>query len=77
MVCPNCLAHGPCDPDVSAIDAWDTRHMEDKLRDDAIAVTNQLEKLKRAARSVLNARSGTAAVWAMNDLRETLNEISQ
>lgn len=77
MVCPNCLAHGPCDPEVSAIDAWDTRHMENELRSDAIAVTQQLEKLKAAARDVLKARSNTAVVWALNHLRETLSEISE
>lgn len=77
MVCPNCLAHGPCDPEVSAIDAWDTRHMENKLRSDAIAVTQQLERLKSAARDMLAARSSTSAVWAMNHLRETLQEISE
>jgi hypothetical protein len=51
--------------------------MENKLRSDAIAVTQQLERLKSAARDMLAARSSTSAVWAMNHLRETLQEISE
>lgn len=77
IVCPHCLAHGPSDPEVSAIDAWDPRHLENKLRGDAITVTHQLERLKSAARSMLDARNNAQATWAINGLRETLDDISK
>lgn len=70
MVCPNCLAHGPTDPEVSAIDAWDTRHVENQLRKDAIDVTQKLLRLQSAVRELLKARTSTQTVWAINDLRE-------
>ena len=77
MVCPNCLAHGPCDPDVSAMDAWDTRHLENNLRNDAIAATHQLERLKSVVRNLLESRTSQQTVWAMTNLRETYHDLTK
>ncbi len=74
MVCPNCLAHGPTDPEVSAEDGWDTRHQEEKFRDDAIEATQKYLKLSRMCLRLMRARGVKNTLIEVENLIEYLEK---